>query len=336
MDGREDPPLLEISIVIGGDEQLVFGCVESIFDTWTRDLTDIRVHVIANPASPGTVTRLMKEFTDVTIWQNLERKGFAENHNMILQSAESRYIAIVNDDTVFHPGALESMVDYLEANSNIGIIGPQLLNEDGSIQPSTYSFPTLLRSLADLTGIRQRLDSCDVLLRAAAKILYRKPGQSRIWDHDTVCDVDTLKGACLLVRTAAVRQVGLLDEVTLMYGEETEWSYRFADKQWRVVFFPHANVTHFGKQSAAKLASPVVLREEVKGYLNIFEKHGSRLRYLLFRISIFVFFSYLFFRARIRGEHEPASVFGWVLKFVTFPQLVLGTAKRYGLGNSKH
>jgi GT2 family glycosyltransferase len=330
MSDRNDSPLVEISVVIGGNEELIFGCVESIFDTWTRNVADIAVHVIANPASPSTVTRLKEKHPDVTIWQNSERKGFAENHNMILRSAKSRYVAIVNDDTLFHPGALESLIDYMEANSNIGIIGPQLLNGDGSIQPSTYSFPTLPRSLAALTGIRQRLDSFGVLLRAVSKILYRKPGQSRFWDHDAVCDVDTLKGACLVVRTAAVRQVGPLDEVTLMYGEETEWAYRFAEKQWRVVFFPDAKVTHFGKQSAAKLASPVVLQEKVKGYLNMFEKHGSRIRYFVFRVSVFVLFGLLFLRAKIRGEQEPASVFRRVLKFVRFPQLVLGTARRYG------
>jgi len=217
----------------------------------------------------------------MTIIENAQPLGFAANHNRILEQAQADYVFVLNDDLIFLPGSIEKMLDFMERpeSQDIGVLSPRLLNPDGSLQPSTYAFPTVLTAFLDVSGLRN-LIPFGRPLNALAYCLGRGKGRSRFWAHDRTVDVDTFRGACMLCRTRAVRQVGPMITISLAGGEETEWHYRFWKAGWRVVFFPEAEVIHYGGQTRGRMVS--LRNERIKALLYFFGQHKSKIAFYTF------------------------------------------------------
>ena len=131
------------------------------------------------------------------------------------------------------------------------------------------AFPPSTRALLDLSGIRDRIPHRG-WTDALASLLGLAGGRSRFWAHDRTCDVDTFRGAAMLVRREAWLDVGPLSEATRVGGEVAEWHRRCRNRGWRVVFFPGASVVHHGSRTVGR---DLLLRSEyLKGYLVGFER----------------------------------------------------------------
>ena len=128
---------------------------------------------------------------------------------------------------------------YLDAHPDVGVVGPQLLNADGTVQSSRRRFPTLATAFFESTWL-ERLAPRRLLDRYY--VLDRPDGETS--------DVDWVVGAALMVRQSVVQQVGALDAAYFMYSEELDWCRRIRDAGWRVVYLPAAQVVHhYGKSS---------------------------------------------------------------------------------------
>jgi GT2 family glycosyltransferase len=138
------------------------------------------------------------------------------------------------------PAALQILLDVMRVESRAGACGPRILNPDGSLQPSCRRFPTLPRLLLDELGFGK--------LFPHSKFFggYRMTW----WAHDQLREVDQLMGAALLLRRAALKQVGTFDERFFMYFEEVDLCLRLHDAGWKVLFVSGAQVMHHGGQSA--------------------------------------------------------------------------------------
>jgi GT2 family glycosyltransferase len=137
-----------------------------------------------------------------------------------------------------HDGALRRLCDFLDQNPRVGLVGPRLVNADGSLQMSCYKFPDPLRYIWE-----------NLLLTAAFpnSTIF---GDYRSWQHDTVREVDFVIGAAMLVRRAVIEQVGLFDELFFMYSEETDWQMRIRKAGWKIMLCPASVVTHLGGASS--------------------------------------------------------------------------------------
>ena len=110
------------------------------------------------------------------------------------------------------------------------------------------------------------------------------------WDRGNGREVDVVTGCFMLVRLAAIEQVGMMDECFFMYGEETDWCYRFKQAGWKVIFTPCAEIIHLGGQSAAIMSSDMTL--QLRGsILQFIAKHHSKGIYLLACILTAMFFA---------------------------------------------
>lgn len=304
---------IDISLVFGGgNDTLIIRCLESIKKNYTGLA---RMYIVSNTGSAGTVALIKKNWPDTVLVVNDKAKGFAENHNEIIRRSRNPYILILNDDTVILPGALEKMAGYLDQNPRVAAVSPKLLNPDGSLQQSTYSFPNLFTALVNFSGIRNLIPFNKFTYAVARPFLGS--GKSRFWNHDKTCVVDTVRGACVLMRRAAINEVGLMDEVCRAYGEETEWHYRFKKSGWKVVFLHDAEIVHYGQQTTSKKP---IKEEEVKGALNYFKKHKSKLDFCLFTLSIAVIF--------IAKGCFSAIFFRWDRAKINFK--IAGNAVNYG------
>jgi N-acetylglucosaminyl-diphospho-decaprenol L-rhamnosyltransferase len=252
---------LSIVIVSWNVRDLLRQCMHSVLGSQTCTL---EVIVVDNVSTDGTVEMVQAEYPSVHLIANTENCGFPAANNQGITLAQGRYTMILNPDTEVVSDALATMVAYADANPDVGVVGPQLLNDDGSIQPSRRRFPTLATALFESTWLQAY---------APRRLLERYYVQDR--PDDATLDVDWVMGAALMARREAIAQVGLMDEGYFMYSEELDWCKRFQDAGWRVVYLPTAQIVHYGGKSSDQVgASRHVHFQTSKVYY--FRKHYGR------------------------------------------------------------
>jgi GT2 family glycosyltransferase len=127
----------------------------------------------------------------------------------------------------------------------VAVVGPRLLNADGSLQRSCFRFPSPARAWAENLWV------------SAAFSSESRLGDYRQWSHDRERSVDWVTGACCLVRREAYEQVGGFDERFFMYAEETDWQKRMREQGWQIAFTPATQVMHRGGASGASEKSKI-------------------------------------------------------------------------------
>jgi GT2 family glycosyltransferase len=250
---------LSVVIVTWNTRDLLRDCVASVL----AGLGPLKAEILVvdNASADGSAAMLRAEFPGVTLIESPRNLGFAGGNNLALARARGRHVLLLNTDTLVRGVVLPEAVAWLDGHPEAGVLGPRVLNTDGSVQVSCTGFPTLGRLTLQTLGLTRiaRLDG------------YRLTG----WDRSSERRVDVVSGAAMFVRRAAMAEVGLLDEGFFFYGEETDWCRRFARAGWQVVFAPIPAVTHFGGGSVRRLdhRRDVLLTE---GTTRLHLKHGGR------------------------------------------------------------
>jgi GT2 family glycosyltransferase len=244
-------PDVVISIVNHSNPEMLAECLRSIHIN-TRCVS-FEVWVVDNATDGRGVADIRSEFPDTRWILNDRRQGFAANHNQVLIRACGRHFCILNDDTVVLPGGLDELVDFLDAHPDVGMAGPRTLNRDGTFQASTFRFIPLVRLK------RWSLDPA--------------------YGQDRPQPVDWLLGACLVIRRAALNQVGPLDDRLAPIGnmEDVDWCRRVRNAGWGMWFVPAARITHYGGQSYWMDRSGVdgMRVEMMRANLRYFRKHSG-------------------------------------------------------------
>jgi GT2 family glycosyltransferase len=281
---------IEFSIVSGSSDDMLFGCVDSLLETMKGSPLSWTVVITCNTSDPALAATLRSRYPGARIIQNPAPRGFAANHNSVLRNSCARYVWLLNDDLLILPGAIDTVTAFMEKteNARVAAVSPKLLNPDGTLQPSTYSFPSMPQLLLAHSGLRE-LAPVESVIKRIAPVIRKAPGSSRYWAHDRTIEVDTLRGACVAMRMQAVREVGLMTEVALVGGEETEWHRRFKEQGWKVVYFPEASVIHYGSQTVRE-GSNNHYPEYLKGALFFFRSARGRATYTLFCASLVAMF----------------------------------------------
>jgi GT2 family glycosyltransferase len=156
---------------------------------------------------------------------------------------------LLNNDTIVPAGALDGLVDYLEAHPEVGAVGPKLILPDGSLDLACRrSFPTPEVSFYRMLGL--------------ARLFPKSPRFARYnltyLDPDVETEVDALVGACMLLRSGVIREVGLLDEQFFMYGEDLDWAFRIKQYGWRVAYYPRVVIYHYKRAASTRRAIPSI------------------------------------------------------------------------------
>ena len=218
--------------------------------------------VVDNGSRDGTVGFVRERFPDIDVIES-ENLGLAAGWNTGIRGTDSRYVLLLNADAWLVGDALSRLVDFADSRLKAAFVGPRLSNPDGTLQRSVRGFPTLWRLATEYLGLRK------LAPRLQALNGYYAGG----FDHDETRDVESVMGACMLVRRAAIAEAGLADESFFLFSEETDWHFRAWQAGWEVVFFPGAECVHVrGASHAGRL-----YRENLRGLLRFFRKHrGAR------------------------------------------------------------
>jgi GT2 family glycosyltransferase len=204
-----------------------------------------RVVVVDNASDDGSAAMAVAEFPHVLVLRAGRNLGFATANNMALREIgfasppvidPPDMVLFLNPDTQVRPGAIARLVDFLQATPRAGIVGPALVYPDGTFQHSAFHFPTLWQIWFDFFAWPGRFVESPLNGRYP-RIRYAA-GKPFPIDHPL--------GAAFLVRAAAIRQVGLMDEGFFMYAEEIDWCLRARRAGWEVYCLPAAVVVHHG------------------------------------------------------------------------------------------
>lgn len=208
-------------------------CLESVYDSLQQISAKI---FIQDNASEDEVDRVSLMFPQVLLSKNSYNMGFAKAINNALGKGVGTYVVLLNPDTYLNNNFFEAVLRYMEANPDLGVIGPKILESDGSTQGSARSFPTPLTALFGRTSLLSRLFPDNSL--TGANILINQ------CDGKTPMEVDWVSGACMVVRREAIDDVGLMDERFFMYWEDADWCRRMWQRDWKVAYFPQTFVVH--------------------------------------------------------------------------------------------
>ena len=214
-----------VSIVNHLDYERTLACLESLARDPERR-SSVEVVVLDNGSRNGSVEAIRTQQPQVRVIEQPFRAGFGANHNRIINSAASRYVFILNDDTIVPPGTIDSLKSFLDARPEAAIVGPRIYYDDGNSCESAWRFPTPA--------------SCAVFALTLGQIGVI---QSRTAEPRTV---DWLGGAAFMVRRSVLEQLGGFDENFFMYMEETDLCKRIWTAGHEVWYTPRARVIHSG------------------------------------------------------------------------------------------
>lgn len=254
---------LSVLIVSYNTRELLRGCLTSVISTLNLK-SDCELLVVDNASADGSAAMVQRAFPQVRLLANERNRGFAAGSNQAMQSSSGRYVMLLNPDTVVRAGALGSMMELLDDDAEIGVVGPKLVYLDGGFQHSAFAFPTLPMIFLDFFPLNHRL--------VDSRLNGRYP--RALYDAGEPFQVDHPLGAGLMVRRRVVEEVGLLDESFFMYCEEIDWCMRIKDAGWQICCCPEAEIVHYEGQSTAQFRDKMFVELHRSRY-RLYERHYS-------------------------------------------------------------
>jgi len=232
-----------------------------------KDDLAIEVYVVDND-SEDHIEDVIAKFRSrsdvpVTLIRNDRNLGFAKANNQAIRRCSGRIVALLNPDTRVTRGALKRMMEWMSARPDVGIVGPKLLNPDGSLQESVRRFPRLLDQALILLKLQHVWPSAPPFRKYLAKD----------FDYGKEQDVDQLMGAALFIRRKVFESVGLLDERFFIWFEEVDFCKRAKEGGWGVVYAPTVQVIHHGGKSFAQAMTLKKQRYFTASMGKYFRKH---------------------------------------------------------------
>jgi GT2 family glycosyltransferase len=260
--------LVDISFIIvnWNTRDILMDCLNSIYKT-VKDI-DVQIYVVDNNSTDGSQAAVKKGFPDVKLIENKTNTGFAHANNQALSIMKGRFAVLLNSDAVLKENAIKKLLAFMTSTPCAGIAGVQLLNNDGSRQNSIDNFPST---------------ETEIFNKSILRLLFPGKYPSKNRSYQNPIEVDSVIGACMIVRKEAMEAVGVLDEDYFIFLEETDWCFRMYKKGWKVYHVPDAKVFHLSGHS--KNRTP--WRSQIEYYKSLykfFRKNRTPLSYFALRV----------------------------------------------------
>lgn len=249
--------------------------------------------IIDNGSTDGIGERLRAQYPDVRFVENGQNAGFTRGTNQGTALSTGRYLLWLNTDTILRPDSLARLVEWMDGSPRTGIVGPKVLNPNGSFQPQCRrGLPTPLASLAYYLHLDRLWPNSPAL---GQYLLTYLP-------IDQPCRVAAVSGCCLLARREVYAQIGPLDEEIFAFGEDIDWCVRAAQAGWEVWYDPHSVITHLKGQGGV----------HAKPFGKVWGMHHGM---------------WVFYRKHLRGQYR------WPLSWLVTPLVVTGIAASFALSS---
>ncbi len=278
----------------------------------------VEIFVVDNASVDGSADMVAEEFPQVKLIRNAANVGFAAGNNVALRQVTGEYALLINTDTIVRRDALRTMVKFLDAHPQAGACGCKIVDPDGTLQlDSRRGFPTPLAAFCKMSGLSRLFPQHPRI--AHYHMTYLDPEQTT--------EVEVLSGSCMMVRKAAMDQVGLLDEDYFMYGEDIDWCYRFHQAGWKMYYVPTTQIIHFRGESGRGVPLRILYRKSRAMSIFVNKHMVRRFRFFpmwLLQAGIALYGTFRFLARTARALAMPLIDAGLVLG-----GLKLGLAVRY-------
>lgn len=226
----------KISVVI-----VNFNAGPGLVDSVRAAIPDaFEVIVIDNASSDGSLEWLESVYgsdSKLRIVRGLSNEGFAKACNRGVALATGKFVFFLNPDCELEEGAMACLLEAIQADDEVGMVGGLLLNPDGSEQAGgRRAIPTPWRSFVRAFGLARFSKRWPKLFFDFH--LHKEPLPK------TPIEVEAISGACMLVKRDAMQEIGLLDEEYFMHCEDLDWCIRFCRGNWKILFVPEAKMLH--------------------------------------------------------------------------------------------
>lgn len=264
---------IDISVVIVefNTAKILSDCLNSISEQIKRleekKSAKVEVIVVDNASSDGSVKMIRNEFPWVRLVVNQENVGFSRANNQAARFSKGAFLLFLNSDTKLCEKSLESLWSFWQNHKNAGAVGPRLLNQDGTSQPSVGSFPSL--GVVSLMLFWEHFFGSRIV---RASFLKEK-------------EVDWVMGAALMTKKEVWEKVGGWDEAIFMYMDEVEFCYRIKEAGWPIFFYPEAQVIHLGRASSRRGKKDPII-SIYRGLVYFYQKHRGKLARLILRLLL--------------------------------------------------
>jgi GT2 family glycosyltransferase len=241
---------MDLSIVIVNYNVRYFleQCLHSV-QSASRDL-QVEVYVVDNNSVDGSCAMVQEKFPDVTLIRNDQNLGFSVANNQAINKSGGRYVLLLNPDTVIEEDTLIKCVRYMDKHPDSGGLGVKMIDGKGDFLPeSKRSLPTPRVAFYKIFGLSRLFPRSRVFSRYHLGYL----------DEDQTHQIEILCGAFMMLRKAALDEVGLLDEDFFMYGEDIDMSYRLLNAGYKIIYYPETTIIHYKGESTKKGSMNYVL-----------------------------------------------------------------------------
>jgi GT2 family glycosyltransferase len=255
-------PQLSIVLVNWKTKDLLKQCLNSIYKNTKR--VSYEIIVVDNNSSDGSVELVRENFFRVTLIANDANLGHAKAMNQAVGKCSGEYILFLNPDTIILNSALDTLIDFMKSQPDVGAITPKILGLDGVMQKG-----------------------CRRLRYTAVCLFFNKFGFNFIFpksnifgrhymtcfDENTTMEVDIISGVCMLIRKKTLGEVGLFDEKFYLLIEDIDMSYRIKEARWKIYYVPAAEIIHYHGESTKQRGD---IREKARSeYFYFYRKHYS-------------------------------------------------------------
>ncbi|MDT8301034.1 MAG: glycosyltransferase family 2 protein [Sedimentisphaerales bacterium] len=291
---------VSIIVVSWNTRDILRNCLKSIYEQGGE--VAFEVIVLDNASTDGSAEMVKQSFSQVILIENSENRGFAAANNQGIAKARGRYVLLLNSDTIILDKAVEKTISFADTHPEAAVVGCRVLNQDRTLQPTCFMFPSILNMLLSST----------YLYKLFPKNKFFGRERMTWWNRNDIREVDVVTGCFMLVRREAIEQVGLMDERFFMYAEETDWCYHFKKAGWKIIFTPAGEIIHLGGQSSRQKQCKMIL--QLRGSILLFmKKNKCFLTYTLACLLVALFFFLRVPYWLVRAMFSPNSKRNYIL-----------------------
>jgi len=289
--------LAVIVVAIPNEPQWVGPCLRSVGDHAGRGIA--LEAIVADNRTPGIAEIVEDEFPWARVVE-CDNHGFAHANNRALATCNARYVLFLNPDTEILDGSLQQLVEFLDRNTELGLIGVRQVTSDGSVYPTIRRFPSARRAFADALALQRWAPFSG---RIGERVV-----DSNAYGSETRCDWTT--GSFMLVRREAIESSGIFDERFFIYSEEADLCYRLKQAGWEIAHVPTMTILHHADKSPD---SPRRRAQDAFSRLQYSHKHFTTVHRFFYRFALATRYGLRMFGPD--GNRRAASRAGFAMTF---------------------
>lgn len=236
-------PKLSVIIVTFNSASFILPCIRSVYEGGYPK-GNVEVIVIDNASSDATVTKVSKNFPEISCIKNKSNMGFAAANNMGVKKSVGEYVLILNPDTIVGKETLTTMVSFMQENKTAGVATCKVILPNGVLDDASHrGFPTPLNAFFHFIGFASLFPNSQFF--NGYHLGYK--------NIDRIHEIDSCVGAFMLIRRSIGESIDWLDEDYFWYGEDIDFCFRVKQKGWKVYYVPTCKITHYkGASSGLK------------------------------------------------------------------------------------